>query len=320
MAPVDGSSDPEGPPVAVTPPQGPIEDPTTPPDAAALFFKAPFEDIRDSGNAALSFFTLESQLQRAVSLVPDDALSVDVESTSVNCTDQGLINATQSFSTEPNTAVTVRSHEFVDCQQAGSTFSGTIMRRVEQLGTGAASRTTTIYEFDVSIAGVRDGQGALSASGSLSNQTQIEFATPPNCDPANTLRRQIDLDDGSRYSDPAAGIDAQYQALAFSSVAADRFSQIETVCEVVTPVTYDATATGSFDSISAEPVSIVKTGVHSSVGIGDADAPAEFRINALASDDRLVITASGDTPTSVQVDIVDRNAVQSFTDTWDFAD
>lgn len=321
MVPTDSMEDPANP---QNPPQGPIEDPLETPVESTLFFKAPYQDTRDAGNAALLGFGLDLHIQKAVALVPEGTVdgtpNGTVGSATINCADQGSIDVSEAFVIEPNTLIVMRNYAFNDCMQSGSQYTGTLARTTEEFVSGAGSRTTTTHAFDLNIQGLSEGQGFLDLSGELTAGDQIEFNTPPDCPPANTLRLEVTVDEEGVYNDPVNGIAATFQSIDYSRSSTDRFTSIEPTCEAARFITYQAETVGEFSNIAAAPVIISKTGVFSSVGIRESDAPAVFQISALESDDQLTVSATGNTPTAVQVDIVDMNAIQSFTDNWDFPD
>ena len=297
----------------------PIDDPIEDPVEPLMFFSGAFLETRDAGNAALVGFDLQSQLERAAALVPDGSTDNETDSAVIECADGGSTSVLDFFRTEPNTFINTRNQLLNDCVQDGITFSGLLDVTTEQLGIGATERVTTTRIFNVDIAGINNGEGSLSLSGNLTTVEQREFNTQSECPPAGNDTLAITIDEGGTYDDPVAGFTATFDALEYTRITADRFVLSESGCEVEQFITYTADATGSFSGVSTERVAISKTGSFLESGISENDAAAVFNISALESQSSLTVSATGDTPTAVQVDIVDMEAIQSFADSWDFS-
>ena len=283
------------------------------------FFNGQFRDIRDAGEVALEGVNLKSYLQSAIAQTPADVFSgVEGNQVLLDCEDEGTLTVTVTVEDEYPTFITTAQQEFDACVQGGSTFMGTLTTSVEQFADATTNRTTTGYEFDISINPLVNGSGSVVLKGSFLEEILSDFDSPEGCAPAVSSRHVYKLEDGSVITDTANSVSAIYQSLDYAMSVTDRYFDIDTNCRTESFASFEGLSVGVFDRIADSEVMIVKSGVFSSAGIADTDASGRLEITAPLSSNRLLITSTGDTPESVQVDLVDNNAVQSFISTWTF--
>lgn len=298
----------------------PLDQPLGDPTSNESFFNGSLRDIRNGGDAALSGFNAGTYLNRVAAQIPEgffEGLGSDEQRT-VKCRGQGQMTIGSLFEGEFKAYKATTTLELDDCQQDQSTFDGELTIIVERSATNAADLIKTTRDFDLSLSGEVASSGSAILKGSFVEEVQTEFNSPEGCTPAVTDSTTYQLQDGSRLLNGNGEVTAAYETLDYQLRERTRFFDTDTTCRAETYTQFTGNARGKFSRVADATVLIEKKGVYSAGGRLDSDEPAQLSITAPGTQNKFQVSAIGDGPDAVQIDITDNNAVRSENDTWDF--
>lgn len=290
------------------------------PTSSQSFFNGSLRGVRNGADAALYGYNLSTYLNRVSNQISAEVIEdagVDAVTT-INCTDQGQIRVSLSSEGEFKAYTAITTLEFDDCQQQGSTVDGELVTTEERAATNASDLLTVTRDFDLTLAGGVASDGSATLKGSLVNEVLTEFNTPEGCTPAVTDSTTYQLQDGSELRDDNSVVTAAYQTLVYQVRERTRFFDKDTNCRAETYTQFSGSARGQFSRVADAPVLVEKTGIYSADGSLESDEPAQLTITAPGTQNRFQVSATGEGPQAVQVDVIDNNAVRSESDTWDF--